>query len=127
MEWVAIIISLVSVGVAVWAAISSSKSSQKQISAAMQMIEVFMAANAPQILSTKHQYEQELKVLNKKIANLEENLQINRNSFGYCSRIDAIVEQQRNKDTQCELDELNQEKERLEDMIRVMQEFLNKK
>lgn len=127
MEWVAIIISLISVGVAVWAAISSSKSAQKQISAVMQFLEVFMTANTPQIISAKHQYEQELSDLNHKITDLEEDLQVIRNPFGYNCRIDAIEELEQNRKTQCGLDKLNQDKERLEEMINVLQEFLNKR
>lgn len=145
MEWVAIIISLVGVGVAVWAAISSSESAQKQItevqhfsvknsenaqkqiSTIMELMDVFMAANAPQILEAKHKYEQELTKVNEAIKEKEKDLQIVRHPFGHGSRIDAIEELEQNRETQSELDNLVREKDRLEEMINVLQEFLNKK
>lgn len=145
MEWVAIVISLVSVGVAVWAAISSSQSAQKQIAevhrasvkaseeaqkqiaAITQLLDVFMIANTPQILETKHKYEQELKRLNDQIAEIKDRSEIVRYPWGYRCGMDAIEDREQGRKFQEKIEELNREKERVESVLSELQKFLNKK
>lgn len=145
MEWVAIVISLVGVGVAVWAAIGSSQSAQKQIAevhrasvkaseeaqmqiaAITQLLDVFMIANTPQILETKHKYEQELQHLNDQIAEVKNRSEIVRYPWGYRSRMDEIEDREQGRQFQEKIAKLNREKKRLESILNVLQEFLNKK
>lgn len=145
MEWVAIVISLVGVGVAVWAAISSSRSAQKQIEevhqasvkaseeaqkqimAISQLLDVFMIANTPQILETKHKYELDLKKIKARIVEVKERSEIVRYPYGYRNRMNEIDDLEQGREFQEQIDELNREKERLEYILNELQEFLNKK
>ncbi|MCQ2274939.1 MAG: hypothetical protein MJZ86_09125 [Bacteroidales bacterium] len=144
MEWVAIVISLVGVGVAVWAAISSSRSAQKQIeevhhasvkaseeaqkqiSAITQLLDVFMIANTPQILEIKHKYELDLNKIKSRIVEVKEKSVIVRYPWGYRNITDEIDDREQGRKFQEQLSELNSEKERLEYILNILQEFLKR-
>lgn len=144
MEWVAIVISLVGVGVAVWAAISSSRSAQKQIeevhhasvkaseeaqkqiSAITQLLDVFMIANTPQILEIKHKYELDLNKIKSRIVEVKEKSVIVRYPWGYRNITDEIDNREQGRKFQEQLSELNSEKERLEYILNILQEFLKR-
>lgn len=144
MEWVAIVISLVGVGVAVWAAISSSRSaqkqieevhhasvkaseeSQKQISAITQLLDVFMIANTPQILEIKHKYELDLNKIKSRIVEVKEKSVIVRYPWGYRNITDEIDDREQGRKFQEQLSELNSEKERIEYILNILQEFLKR-
>lgn len=145
MECVAIVISLVGVCVAVWAAISSSQSAQKQIAevhrvsvkaseeaqkqiaAITQLLDVFMIANTPQILETKHKYEESLTDLVGKIKIAETEMKVIRHPFGFSNRADEMMYEQEQIEQEIQIDNWHKEKDRIETIINAIQQFLDKR
>lgn len=68
------IIGAIAIGVALYISHKSSKEAQKQIDAVYNLLDVFVAAQAPTMLEAKRQYEQKLVQLNRLIKEAGENM-----------------------------------------------------
>ena len=111
------IVGVLAIIVALIIAHQSSKDTQQQISGIYELLDVFVAAQNPQMIETKYQYEQQLAQLNLQIRDAEEDLQtVHYPFYGRGSRIDDI-----------EADMENQKRrEYLQSLLSAKKEFENK-
>ena len=121
------IVGVIAIIVALVIAHQSSKDTQKQISGIYELLDVFVAAQNPQMIETKYQYEQQLAQLNLQIRDAEEDLQtVHYPFYGRGSRIDDIEADMENQKRREYLQSLLSAKKELENKLNSINVYLSK-
>ena len=121
------IVGVIAIIVALVIAHQSSKDTQKQISGIYELLDVFVAAQNPQMIETKYQYEQQLAQLNLQIRDAEEDLQtVHYPFYGRGSRIDDIKADMENQKRREYLQSLLSAKKELENKLNSINVYLSK-
>lgn len=132
------IIGAIAIVVALWVSHRSSRDAQKQIDAirqstkkqldAMQeQMEIFMASQAPNMVESLDQYEQQLEELNEQIEEAEEEYNVVNPFYGRGgARIDDIDYEYKKKEQKQALDGLKKQRKAIETQIKLIKSFLKK-
>ena len=132
------IIGALAIVVALWISHRSSRDAQKQIDAirqstkkqleAMQeQMEIFMASQAPNMVESLGQYEQQLAELNEQIEEAEEEYNVVNPFYGWGgARIDDIDYEYKKKEQKQALDGLKKQRKAIETQIKLIKSFLKK-
>ena len=121
------IVGVVAIIVALIIAHGSSKDVQSQIKAIRDQIDVFIAAQNPNMLVSKHQYEQQLKQLNLQIHDAEND--VNTVYYPFYGRGFKMDDLQADLDKQKRKEKLNcllKEREEVESRLESINEYLSK-
>lgn len=122
------IIGTIAIGVALYISHKSSKEAQKQIDAVYNLLDVFVAAQAPTMLEAKRQYEQQLVQLNRLIKEAGENMKMAIGPFfgrggAPIDDIETMEEVSKNKKY---LESLSKEREEVKSKLDVINAYLDK-
>ena len=120
------IVGVIAIIVALFISHSTSKKIQKQVDAAYDLLDVFVAAQNPTIIEAKRKYEQQLNELDNLISKAEESLQIT-NPFLYQGpRIDMIMNLQNKKEIREDIKELQHKREKVQESLNLIQSYIEK-
>lgn len=120
------IVGMLAIIVALFISHSTSKKIQKQVDAAYDLLDVFVAAQNPTIIEAKRKYEQQLNELDNLISKAEESLQIT-NPFLYQGpRIDMVMDLQNKKEIRENIKELQHEREKVQESLNLIQSYIDK-
>ena len=112
--------------VALFISHSTSKKIQKQVDAAYDLLDVFVAAQNPTIIDAKRKYEQQLRELDNMISEAEESLQITNPFLYQGSRIDMVMDLQNKKEIRENIKELQHEREKVQESLNLIQSYTDK-
>lgn len=120
------IVGMLAIIVALFISHSTSKKIQKQVDAAYDLLDVFVAAQNPTIIEAKRKYEQQLNELDNLISKAEESLQIT-NPFLYQGpRIDMVMDLQNKKEIREDIKELQHKREKVQESLNLIQSYIDK-
>lgn len=120
------IVGVIAIIVALFISHSTSKKKQKQVDAAYDLLDVFVAAQNPTIIEAKRKYEQQLNELDNLISKAEESLQIT-NPFLYQGpRIDMVMNLQNKKEIREDIKELQHKREKVQESLNLIQSYIEK-
>lgn len=120
------IVGVIAIIVALFISHSTSKKIQKQVDAAYDLLDVFVAAQNPTIIEAKRKYEQQLNELDNLISKAEESLQIT-NPFLYQGpRIDMVMNLQNKKEIREDIKELQHKREKVQESLNLIQSYIEK-
>lgn len=120
------IVGMLAIIVALFISHSTSKKIQKQVDAAYDLLDVFVAAQNPTIIEAKRKYEQQLRELDNMISEAEESLQIT-NPFLYQGpRIDMVMDLQNKKEIRDNIKELQHKREKVQESLNLIQSYTDK-
>lgn len=120
------IVGVIAIIVALFISHSTSKKIQKQVDAAYDLLDVFVAAQNPTIIEAKRKYEQQLNELDNLISKAEESLQIT-NPFLYQGpRIDMVMDLQNKKEIREDIKELQHKREKVQESLNLIQSYIDK-
>lgn len=120
------IVGVIAIIVALFISHSTSKKIQKQVDAAYDLLDVFVAAQNPTIIEAKRKYEQQLNELDNLISKAEESLQIT-NPFLYQGpRIDMVMNLQNKKEIREDIKELQHKREKVQESLNLIQSYIDK-
>ena len=120
------LVGIVAIIVALSISHSTSKKIQKQVDAAYDLLDVFVAAQNPTIIEAKRKYEQQLNELDNLISKAEESLQIT-NPFLYQGpRIDMVMDLQNKKEIREDIKELQHKREKVQESLNLIQSYIDK-
>ena len=120
------LVGIVAIIVALFISHSTSKKIQKQVDAAYDLLDVFVAAQNPTIIEAKRKYEQQLNELDNLISKAEESLQIT-NPFLYQGpRIDMVMDLQNKKEIREDIKELQHKREKVQESLNLIQSYIDK-
>ena len=121
------IISVIAIIVALCIARSSSKDAQKQIDAIHNLLDVFIAANNLDIVEAQRKYQSQLTELDKRIKDAKEDLETEHYPFfGRGARIDDIEAIEGQKERKRYLDNLLQQREKVELSLSLIDDYIKK-
>ena len=121
------IISVIAIIVALCIARSSSKDAQKQIDAIHNLLDVFIAANNLDIVEAQRKYQSKLTELDKRIKDAKEDLETEHYPFfGRGARIDDIEAIEGQKERKRYLDNLLQQREKVELSLSLIDDYIKK-
>ena len=132
------IIGVAAIIVALWISRRSSRDAQKQIDtihqsteeqldAMREQVDVFMASQAPDMLKALEQYEQQLTDLDEQIENAQEEYDIVNPFYGRGARIEDIEYDNEKKEQAQNIDALKQKRKAVKKQIDLIRSFLSKK
>ncbi len=120
------IVGMLAIIVALFISHSTSKKIQKQVDAAYDLLDVFVAAQNPTIIDAKRKYEQQLRELDNMISEAEESLQITNPFLYQGSRIDMVMDLQNKKEIRENIKELQHEREKVQESLNLIQSYTDK-
>ena len=120
------IIGVIAIIVALVIAKGSSRDAEKQIKAVYNLLDVFVAAQNPNMIAAMQQYEQQLTLLDNQIQEAEEKFDVVNPFFGRGARIDDIEYIEKKKCQKQHLDDLLRKREELITSQKLIQSYLNK-
>ena len=120
------IVGMLAIIVALFISHSTSKKIQKQVDAAYDLLDVFVAARNPTIMEAKRKYEQQLRELDNMISEAEESMQIT-NPFLYQGpRIDIVMDLQNKKEIRDNIKELQNRRKKVQESLSLIQYYIDK-
>lgn len=122
------IVGMIAIIVALIIARRSSKETKQQIAAVYNLLDVFVAAQTPTMMEAKRQFEQQLKILDKQIAEATDDLKtVHHPFFGLggplIEDIEAIEETRARK---IKLEELQKKRKEVADQYNLIQSYFDK-
>ena len=122
------IVGVIAILVALIIARRSSKETKQQIEAVYNLLDVFVAAQAPNMMEAKRQYEQQLKILDKQIAEAKDDLEMVHHPFfglggPLIEDIEAIEE---TGERMMRLEELQLKRKEIADQYNLIQSYFDK-
>lgn len=104
----------------------SSRDAEKQVKAIHNLLDVFVAAQNPNIMAAKKQYEQQLLQLDKQILEVKDELEIVNPFFGRGPKIEDMMYLEEKKQQQQYLDNLIHQRKDVELQRNLIQTYLDK-
>lgn len=120
------IVGVIAIIVALFISHSTSKKIQKQVDAAYDLLDVFVATQNPTIIEAKRKYEQQLNELDILISKSEESLQITNPFLYQGSRIDMVMDLQNKKEIREDIKELQHKREKVQESLNLIQAYIDK-
>ena len=121
------IIGMIAIIVALVTAKSSSRDAEKQIKAIYNLLDVFVAAQNPNMMVAKKQYEQQMAQLDEQIQEAKEEFEIVNPFFGRGGALINDIEYLEEKNQQKQhIDDLLRQRKELEDQLGLIQSYLDK-
>lgn len=120
------IVGVLAIIVALIISHSTSKKIQKQIDAAYNLLDVFVAAQNPTIIEAKRKYEQQLRELDNMISEAEERLQITNPFLNQGSRIDIEMNLQNKKEIRENNKKLQRQRDKVKESLNLIQSYIDK-
>lgn len=120
------IVGMLAIIVALFISHSTSKKIQKQVDAAYDLLDVFVASQNPTIIDAKRKYEQQLRELDNMISEAEESLLITNPFLYQGSRIDMVMDLQNKKEIRENIKELQHEREKVQESLNLIQSYIDK-
>ncbi len=120
------IVGVLAIIVALFISHSTSKKIQKQVDAAYDLLDVFVAAQNPTIIEAKRKYEQQLRELDNMISEAEESLHITNPFLYQGSRIDMVMDLQNKKEIREDIKELQHKREKVQESLNLIQSYIDK-
>lgn len=122
------IVGVIAIVVALIIARRSSRETKQQIEAVYNQLDIFVAAQNPNMMESKKQYEQQLKILDEQIAEAKEDLETVH--YPYFGRGGAPIEDieaiEETKGRILRLEELQQKRKELADQYNLIQSYFDK-
>lgn len=105
----------------------STKKAQQQINAVYNLLDVFVAAQAPTMIEAKQKYEHQLSELDTLIEGQKEDIETIRNPFlGHGPLIDMVEESYRQKEQYEQLTALKNKRKEIQDQLNLIQAYFNR-
>lgn len=105
----------------------STKKAQQQINAVYNLLDVFVAAQAPTMIAAKQKYENQLSKLDSLIEEQKEDIQTIQNPFlGQGPLIDVVEESYRKKEQYKQLAALEDKRNEIQDQLNLIQAYFNR-
>ena len=131
LSWATIIspiVGVIAIVVALIIARRSSRETKQQIKAINNQLDIFVAAQNPNMMETKRQYEQQLKILDKQIVEAKDDLEtVHHPFFGLggplMEDIEAIEE---TGERMMKLEELKKKRKEVADQYNLIQSYFDK-
>ena len=120
------IVGVIAIIVALFISHSTSKKIQKQVDAAYDLLDVFVAAQNPTIIEAKRKYEQQLNKLDNLISKAEESLHITNPFLYQGARIDMVMDLQNKKEIHEDIKELQHMREKVQESLNLIQSYTDK-
>lgn len=120
------IVGVLAIIVALFISHSTSKKIQKQVDAAYDLLDVFVAAQNPTIIEAKRKYEQQLRDLDDKIYEAEESLQITNPFLYQGARIDMVMDFQNKNDIRENIKGLKLQRNKVQESLNLIQSYIDK-
>jgi hypothetical protein len=121
------IVGGIAIIVALVVARRSSRDAEKQIKAVYNLLDVFVAAQNPNVIAAKRQYERQLAQLDKQIEEAKGKLEIVNPFFGWGgAKIDDITYLEERREQKHQLDYLLHQRKELENQLKLIESYLNK-
>ena len=120
------IAGVIAIIVALVIANRSSRDAEKQVKAIHNLLDVFVAAQNPNIMAAKKQYEQQLLQLDEQIQEVKDELEIVNPFFGRGPKIEDMMYLEEKKQQQQYLDSLIHHRKDVELQRNLIQTYLDK-
>jgi hypothetical protein len=120
------IVGVLAIIVALFISHGTSKKIQKQVDAAYDLLDVFVAAQNPTIIEAKRKYEQQLRDLDDKIYEAEESLQITNPFLYQGARIDMVMDFQNKNDIRDNIKGLKLQRNKVQESLNLIQSYIDK-
>lgn len=120
------IVGVIAIIVALVVARRSSRDADKQIKAIYNLLDVFMAAQNPNMMVTKNQYERQLEQLDEQIQKAKEEMEIVNPFFGRGPRIEDVEYLEEKKQQKQHLENLYRKRSEIEIQLHMIQSYLDK-
>lgn len=120
------VVGVIAIIVALFISHSTSKKIQKQVDAAYDLLDVFVAAQNPTIMEAKRNYEQQLRELDNMISEAEESMQISNPFLYQGSRIDMVMDFQNKKEIRDNIKELQNRRKKVQESLSLIQYYIDK-
>ena len=105
----------------------STKKAQQQIDAVYNLLDVFMAAQAPTMIEAKQKYEHQLSELSTLIEERKEDIETIRNPFlGQGPLIDMVEDSYRKEEQYEHLTALEDKRKEIQDQLSLIQSYFNR-
>ena len=128
--WATILSPLIGVAAIIVAFIishRSTKKAQQQINAVYNLLDVFVAAQAPTMIEAKQKYENQLSKLDSLIEEQKEDIETIRNPFlGQGPLIDIVEESYRKKEQYEQLAALEDKRSEIQGQLSLIQSFFDR-
>lgn len=120
------IVGVIAIIVALVVASRSSRDAEKQIKAIYNLLDVFMAAQNPNMMVTKNQYERQLEQLDDQIQEAKAEMEIVNPFFGRGARIEDVEYLEEKKQQKQHLEKLYSQRSEIETQLHLIQSYLDK-
>ena len=120
------IVGVFAIIVALFISHSTTKKIQKQVDAAYDLLDVFVAAQNPTIIEAKRKYEQQLRELDNMISEAEERLQITNPFLYQGSRIDIVMNLQNKNEIREDIKELQRQRDKVKESLNLIQSYIDR-
>lgn len=105
----------------------STKKAQQQINAVYNLLDVFVAAQAPTMIEAKQKYEHQLSELSTLIEEQKEDIETIRNPFlGQGPLIDMVEDSYRKEEQYEHLTALEDKRKEIQDQLSLIQSYFNR-
>lgn len=105
----------------------STKKAQQQINAVYNLLDVFVAAQAPTMIEAKQKYEHQLSELSTLIEEQKEDIETIRNPFlGQGPLIDMVEDSYRKEEQYEQLTALEDKRKEIQDQLSLIQSYFNR-
>ena len=120
------IVGVIAIIVALLISHSTSKKIQKQVDAAYDLLDVFVAAQNPTIVEVKRKYEQQLKELDILIGEAEKSLHITNPFLSQGPRIEMMMDMQSKEEIRENIKGLQRERDKVNESLGLIQSYIDK-
>ena len=120
------IISVIAIIVALVIAKGSSRDAKKQIKAVYNLLDVFVAAQNPNMITAMQQYKQQIALLNEQIETAKEDLETVNPFFGRGSKIEDVEYMAEKEEQKQHLDDLLKQRDKAEMQLNLILSYLTK-
>lgn len=120
------IISVIAIIVALVIAKGSSRDAKKQIKAVYNLLDVFVAAQNPNMITAMQQYKQQIALLNEQIETAKEDLETVNPFFGRGPKIEDVEYMAEKEEQKQHLDDLLKQRDKAEMQLNLILSYLTK-
>jgi|GEM_PF-297572 len=120
------IICVIAIIVALVIAKGSSRDAKKQIKAVYNLLDVFVAAQNPNMITAMQQYKQQIALLNEQIETAKEDLETVNPFFGRGPKIEDVEYMAEKEEQKQHLDDLLKQRDKAEMQLNLILSYLTK-
>lgn len=120
------IVGVIAIIVALVVAKNSSRDAKKQIKAVYNLLDVFVAAQNPNMITAMQQYKQQIALLNEQIETAKEDLETVNPFFGRGPKIEDVEYMAEKEEQKQHLDDLLKQRDKAEMQLNLILSYLTK-